>query len=85
MPPTTTVKFQIGKNGVNSGVVDSLRLAFKHHKVARISVLKSAARDKTEIAKMADELVSALGKNYRYSIIGFTIVLRRGGQIKQGL
>ena len=73
----TQAKFQIGKNGVNQGVIESLKLAFKHHKVVRISVLKSAARDKAEINKMGEELVSGLGKNYAFRNIGFTIILRR--------
>lgn len=76
MPPTTTVRFQIGKNGVTDGTIESLRLAFKHHKSVRISVLKSAARDRKEIDKIAKDLSSRLG-NYKYSIIGFTIILRR--------
>ena len=71
------IKFQIGKNGVNKGVIESLKLAFKNSKIVRISVLKSSIRDRKKIREMADEISSKLGKNYVYKIIGFTIIMRR--------
>jgi len=36
LPPA---KFQIGKNGITQGTLDSLSLVFKNHKHVRISVL----------------------------------------------
>lgn len=71
------MRFQIGKAGVTEGVVQSLLLAFKNNKVVRISLLKSSGRDRNNIKVIADELVSKLPGNYVYTIIGFTIVLRR--------
>jgi len=72
-------KFQIGKNGVTDGVLESLALAFKNHKQVRISILKSFGRDKNEIANKISEMVSKLkketGYDYNFKIIGFTIIL----------
>jgi len=74
------MKFQIGKSGVTEGVIDSLTLCFKTHKSVRISVLKSAERDREKIKKIADELCSKLPGNYKYTIVGFTIILRKSSK-----
>lgn len=71
------MKFQIGKSGVNEGVLESLRLGFKTHKVIRISVLKNFAPTKEKVKEVADMLVRDLGGHYTYALIGFTIVMRR--------
>lgn len=74
MAHLTQAKFQIGKNGLTPGVVESLTNALKHHKQVRVSVLKSACRDREELEKIAEELVEKLPiKNHR--IIGYTIIL----------
>lgn len=73
-------KFQIGKNGITPGVIESLHLAFKKHKLVRISALKSTGRDKQKIKEMAEELAQKLKTkthHFTYGIIGFTILLRR--------
>lgn len=72
-PPIT--KFQIGKNGITPGVIESLSLAFKHHKQIRISVLKSATRDKEKLKQMAHEIIKKLPINCDVRIIGYTIIL----------
>ena len=48
------MKFQIGKSGVNEGVLESLRLGFKTHKVIRISVLKNFAPTKEKVKEVAN-------------------------------
>lgn len=73
----TVLKFQIGKNGITPNVIESLSLAFKKHKQVRISVLKSAVRDKERVKEMAEEIKNALGENYAYRVIGFTIIMRK--------
>lgn len=76
-----SLKFQIGKNGVNVGVIESLSLAFKNHKQVRISMLKSSGRDRSSIEKTAEDIANQLGKKekykFSYKIIGFTIILNR--------
>lgn len=74
MPNPKLSKFQIGKNGLTDGVLQSLAQDLKHHKQVRISVLKSACRNREELNKMAIQLREKLPvKNHR--IIGYTIIL----------
>jgi len=77
----TIAKFQIGKFGVTSGIIESLNLAYKNHKQMRISVLKSSGRTRDNIKEMAEEISQKLsiGGKYRYDyrIIGFTIIMSR--------
>lgn len=72
-----SISFQIGKQGVNSGVIESLALAFKNHKTVRISVLKSCSPTKERVREIADELVESLGGNFHYTLIGFTVILSK--------
>mgnify|MGYP001593901586 CR=1 FL=1 len=77
----TETKFQIGKNGLTEGVIDSLHLALKYHKRIRISVLKSANRNRDEMINLDNKIKSSLEKKYKgkymSKIIGFTIILQR--------
>ena len=75
MYKTSLAKFQIGKNGVTQGTLDSLSNALKSHKQVRISMLKSSGRDRESIRKTAAELESKLPYNISTRIIGFTIIL----------
>lgn len=71
-------KFQIGKSGLTDGVVESIKNNLKTHRQIRISVLKSATRDKEEVKKMADGLVLKLKPlKIGYKILGYTIILIR--------
>ena len=70
-------KFQIGKNRITKGAIDSLNLSLKTHNQIRISVLKSAERDRNKIILMADEIIQKINCKCKYKIIGFTIVLKR--------
>jgi len=70
-------KFQIGKNGITSGVLDSLTLYFKKHKIVRISMLKNAGHDRDSVKDIAENLKKQLEGTYNTKIIGFTIILRK--------
>jgi len=70
-------KFQIGKNGVTEGVIKSLNQDLKAHNQIRISVLKSADRDRIKVKEMAEEIMQKVNYNCNYKIIGFTIILKR--------
>ena len=76
------IKFQIGKSGVTPGIIESLELALKNHKIIRISVLKSSGRDRESIHDMAQDLISKLKEKCDYKIIGFIIILKRRGRTK---
>ncbi|HRZ85162.1 MAG TPA: YhbY family RNA-binding protein [Candidatus Paceibacterota bacterium] len=68
---------QIGKSGLTDTFIETLKSHFKNHQNVKISVLKSATRDKKEIKKMAEKIIESLGKNYTYRIIGFTIIIKK--------
>jgi RNA-binding protein YhbY len=68
---------QIGKSGLTETFIETLKGHFKNHQNVKISVLKSATRDKKEIKKMAEQIVEELGNNYTFRIIGFTIVVKK--------
>ena len=82
MSRPTQAKFQIGKNGITEGVIESLTLAFKYRKQVRVSVLKSTGRDKTKMHDLAKELLEKLPFKLNHRIIGFTIILIKTNQAK---
>lgn len=73
-----TIKhIQLGKNGLTENFVETLKTYFKNHKNVKVSLLKSATRDKKEMREISDKILEKLGKNYTARIIGFTIVLKK--------
>ncbi len=68
-------KFQIGKQGVTDGVIESLNNAMKSHRQVRISVLKSATRNREELKKIAENLQQKIKCKTSCRIIGYTIIL----------
>ena len=75
----TLAKFQIGKNGVNEGVVESLTMALKNHKQVRVSVLKSFCRNRDELNSVVADLLEKLPFRLKARVIGYTIVLIKLG------
>jgi RNA-binding protein YhbY len=73
----TLIKLQIGKNGLTDSFIENLRSLFEKNESARISILKSATRNKEQAKTWLDEILSKLGANYKGMIIGYTIVLRK--------
>lgn len=75
-PPAS---IQLGKNGITDNFVESLRKTFKNRDSVRISLLKAFSRDREEVKKAADSICGKLNDigNFKYTIIGFTIVMRK--------
>ncbi len=71
----TESKFQLGKNGLTSGVITSINNSLKTHKRVRINVLKSCCRNKEELKDIAEKIKSSVNKKANYKIIGYTIIL----------
>lgn len=76
----SAAQFQIGKQGLTENTIISLNNAFKHHSQVRVSVLKSATRDKEEIIKIAQNISEKTEYKCAYKILGFTIILMRLGR-----
>ena len=68
---------QLGKEGVTENFIQGLKNHFKNYENIKISILKSATRDKKEIKEISNNLLEELGKNYSSKTIGFTIILKK--------
>lgn len=73
----TIKKLQIGKKGVTPEFVEQLKRIFENEQMLKVTILKSACRDKKAAEKMADELLDLLGKNYTYRLVGYTLTIRK--------
>jgi len=84
MKNPTLARFQIGKEGLTPGVLNSLNLALRNHKQIRISVLKSTKRDKDKTKEMAEKILKKMEYKCDYRVIGFTIILikKRGKNLE---
>jgi len=81
------INFEIGKKGLTKGFIDDIEKTFKKHKLIKISILKSATRDKKEIKRIAQEICLELKnkekKDFTPKIIGFTIFIRKWRKLKK--
>ncbi|MEK6895614.1 MAG: YhbY family RNA-binding protein [Nanoarchaeota archaeon] len=68
---------QLGKQGVTDNFIETLKGYFKNHTQVRISVLRSATRNKEELKKINEKILEALGKNYKSRVIGYTLVINK--------
>lgn len=73
----TQSQVQLGKNKVTEKFIETLKGHFKNHDSVKVSVLKGATRDKTEMEKIIGEILDGLGKNYTAKKLGFTIFLKK--------
>ncbi len=68
---------QLGKNGITENFIESLRAQFNNLSTVKVNVLKNAGHDKKNVKEVAEKLVDALGKNYTFRVIGFTISIKK--------
>ena len=50
-------KLQIGKNGLTPEFIEQVKSVFENGKLVKISILKSACRDKKDAEKIGKELI----------------------------
>ena len=70
-------RLQMGKNGLTPEFVNQVKSVFTNEKIVKISILRSASRNREEVKKMADELVSQLGEKYKYRLIGYVLTVMK--------
>jgi RNA-binding protein YhbY len=70
-------KIQLGKNGVTDNFIQTLKEHFKKYRNIKISVMKSAGRNKEKVQEYSDLILNKLGNNFSARNIGFTIVLKK--------
>ena len=68
-------KLQIGKGGVSDAFVEQVRRLFEGEKVLKVSILKSACRDKKEAEKIGEDLVARLGERYGFKLVGYVLTV----------
>jgi RNA-binding protein YhbY len=71
-------RLQLGKNGLTNEFLETLKHQFDNTKTLKISVLKSAGREKLE--EYSKKMVEHLGNRFTYRIVGFTITLKKWGR-----
>ena len=70
-------QIQLGKNGITDNFITTLKNHFKNHENVRVSVLKSACRDREELKQISDKIIDHLGDKFTAKTIGFTIKIKR--------
>ena len=71
------MQINIGKNGLKEGFFELLKNAFKKRENIKVVLLKAAGHTKENAKQIAENIISRLGKNYTYRIVGFTIFLKK--------
>ena len=72
-------KVQLGKNGLTKNAILSIRSSLKNHKQTRVSILKSATREKKELGNIMEKIQETLKEDFKcsYRIIGYTIIITK--------
>ena len=65
----------MGKNGLSPAFIEQVKSIFEGETLIKISILKSACRDKKDAEKMGDDLVEALGKKYDFKLVGYVLTV----------
>jgi len=78
-------EIQLGKNGITDNFIESLKNQFKDARTVKISVLKSACRDREELKEIEEKFLKELGPNYTAKTIGYTIALKKWRKEKSEL
>jgi RNA-binding protein YhbY len=68
-------RLQLGKNGLTEAFINQVKIIFEKDRVVKISILKSACRDKKDAEKIADNLISSLGNKYGYKLVGYVLTV----------
>lgn len=68
-------RLQMGKNGLSTAFIEQVKSIFENEKLVKISILKSACRDKNEADKIAQKLIETLGQKYDYKLVGYVLTI----------
>ena len=71
------VQLQIGKNGLTDGFIENVKRLFEKELIIRISILKSACRDKKQAEEISKKILDSLGKNFTGRLIGYVITIKK--------
>ena len=68
-------QLQMGKAGLSEAFVKQVKGAFENETLLKISILKSACRDKKDAKKMGEDLVEELGTKYGFKLVGYVLTV----------
>jgi RNA-binding protein YhbY len=71
------VQLQIGKNGLTDAFIENLKRLFENELIVKVSILKSACRDKNQAKEISDTILQSLGKNYTSRLVGYTMNVKK--------
>ncbi|MFH1451706.1 MAG: YhbY family RNA-binding protein [archaeon] len=70
-------RLQFGKNGLSKSFIEQVKSVFENEEILKITILKSACRNKKDAVKIAEELMDALGKKFNYKLVGYVLTVRK--------
>lgn len=70
-------QLQMGKAGLSEAFIEQVRSVFTDEKMVKISILKSACRDKKDAKKIGEDLMEALGPKYGFKLVGYVLTVIR--------
>jgi len=68
-------QLQMGKAGLSEAFVEQVQSVFENETMIKISILKSACRDKKDAKKIGEDLVGRLGTKYGFKLIGYVLTV----------
>lgn len=68
---------QMGKNGLSDAFVDQVRSIFDTERMVKISILKSACRDRDEARRIGEDLIGRLGPKFGFKLIGYVLTVSK--------
>ncbi len=81
---TLQTEVQLGKKGLTKEFIKDIERRLEKHRnaIVKISVLKSARENKTDVKRYSDELINKLGEKYTSRTLGFSIFLRKWRKVR---
>ena len=68
-------QLQMGKAGLSDAFIEQVRSVFTDETMVKISILKSACRDKKDAKKIGEDLVERLGTKYGFKLVGYVLTV----------
>lgn len=70
-------QLQLGKAGLSDAFVEQVKSIFENERIVKISILKSACRNRDDAVKIGESLIDRLGPKYSFKLIGYVLTVMR--------
>jgi len=70
-------QLQMGKAGLSEAFIEQVKSVFENETMVKISILKSACRDKAEAKEIGEKLVRELGAKFGFKLIGYVLTVSK--------